>query len=100
MRNKKNAQIITGKQRQLMQGANQLFRQGKLVEDLSVIKEISFTPREIDIISCLMHMRGPHKISSLLVISPNTVVAHIRNIRLKIGCNSREGIIDFIEKSL
>lgn len=84
---------------QLMQGAEQLIPRGKFVDELNVIKGIIFTPREINIISCLMRMRGPDKISSLLDISPNTVTAHIRNIRLKIGCNSREGIIDFFEGS-
>ena len=83
-----------------MQGESQFFRKSKLIEELAVIRGISFTPREIDIISCLMHMRGPQKISSLLALSPNTVVSHIRNIKLKIGCNSREGIFDFIEPSL
>jgi DNA-binding CsgD family transcriptional regulator len=82
-----------------MQGMDQLLRQVRLVGALGVIKGIKFTPREIDIISGLMHMRGPHKIASLLDISPNTVVSHLRNIRLKIGSGSLEGIIDFVESS-
>jgi len=68
-------------------------------EDLTVIQGVHFTPREIDAISCFIKVRGTSKISSLLSISPNTVIAHSRNIMLKLGCNSREGIIDFIEQS-
>jgi len=38
-------------------------------------------------------------VASLLSISPKTVEAHTRNIMLKLGCNSRESIIDFVEKA-
>lgn len=58
-----------------------------------------FTLREIDVISCIMHNRGEKKIASLLQISPRTVGTHLHNIMLKLGKNSRESIIDFIEKS-
>lgn len=68
-------------------------------EDLSVIKGIHFTPREIDTIACLMNARGTRKVSFLLSVSPNTVFTHTRHIMAKLGCNSREGIIDFIEGS-
>ena len=39
------------------------------------------------------------KIASFLSISHKTVSNHIHNIMLKIRCNSREGIIDFINNS-
>lgn len=68
-------------------------------EYLCFLQEIKFTRREIDVISCLVNARGTSKIASLLSISPKTIVTHIRNIMLKLECNSREGIIDFIERS-
>jgi len=63
------------------------------------INKILFTIREIDVISCLIHGRSIKKIALLLAISPKTVEVHIRNLMLKIGCHSREKIIDFIESS-
>lgn len=68
-------------------------------EELKIINNINFTPREIDVMACLVSARGTSKISSFLSIAPKTVVNHIHNLMLKIGCNSREGIIDFVEKS-
>ncbi len=66
---------------------------------LKVIKNIRFTDREIDVIACLIGGRSYKKIASILSISPKTVEYHVRNIMLRIGYNSRESIIDFIEKS-
>ena len=66
---------------------------------LNNIKEISFTFREIDIISCVLHNRGEKKIASILSISPRTVGTHLHNISLKLNHGTREHIIDFIEKS-
>ncbi len=66
---------------------------------LTLIDGISFTPREIDVIACLLHVRGTSKIASLLNISPTTVVTHVQNIMEKIKCNSRENVIDFVERS-
>ena len=66
---------------------------------LDTIKEIKFTFREIDLIACIINNRGEKKIASLLSISPRTVSAHVYNIMNKIGCNSKDQIIDFIESS-
>ncbi len=66
---------------------------------LTVIKGVNFTSREIDVMACLLNMQGAKKIAALLSISPNTVWTHDRNIMSKIGCNSRQEIIDFIERS-
>ena len=81
-----------------MQGDNLLFPKDIYEKHLGCIKGVNFTPREIDVISCLLNRRGTRKIASLLTISPNTVLAHTRNVMVKLGCNSREGIIDFIER--
>jgi len=66
---------------------------------LMTINGISFTRREIDIISCILSGRIAKKIASFLSIAPKTVEHHIRNVMLKLGCQSQEGIRDFIEKS-
>lgn len=66
---------------------------------LTAINQVNFTFREIEIIACLLHTRGMKKVGLLLNISPKTVETHIRNINLKINCNSQDGIIKFIEKS-
>ncbi len=66
---------------------------------LSKIGDIKFTFREVDVVACVMHNRGEKKIASLLQISPRTVGTHLHNIMLKLGQNSRESVIDFIEKS-
>jgi DNA-binding CsgD family transcriptional regulator len=66
---------------------------------LNEIGGIKFTPREIDIIACIIHNRGDKKIATLLVISPRTVETHIRSIMQKLGNNSREYIIDLVRKS-
>jgi tetratricopeptide (TPR) repeat protein/DNA-binding CsgD family transcriptional regulator len=58
-----------------------------------------FTPREIDIIACLIHGRAPKKIAVLLSLSPKTIENHIHNMMLKAECNSREGILDYVEKA-
>jgi len=68
-------------------------------EELAVINDVHFTPREIDIIACLLSARGTNKIASFLSISPKTVRNHIHNIMIKLECNSRDRIIDFIERS-
>lgn len=82
-----------------MRGKGHFFPYDVHREDLDAIDGINFTPRELDVISCIINLRGTRKISALLSISPNTVLAHTRNIMLKLGCNSREAIIDFIEYS-
>jgi DNA-binding CsgD family transcriptional regulator/Tfp pilus assembly protein PilF len=69
------------------------------LKNTTTINSINFTCREIDVIACILGGRSPKKIASFLSIAPRTVEIHIRNIMLKIGCNSRESIIDFIEKS-
>lgn len=71
---------------------------------LSVINEIKFTPREIDIISCIIAGKTPQSISSFLStnhkkLELQTVNTHIVNIRRKIDGHSRTQILEFIEKS-
>ncbi len=65
---------------------------------LTIIKDKKFTRREIDVIACLLCGRAA-TIPSFLSIATRTVETHIHNIMLKLECNSRESIIDFIEHS-
>lgn len=64
-----------------------------------MINGVSFTSREFDILACLVSGRRIKTIASFLTIAPKTVETHIRNLMLKIDCNSQESIITFIEKS-
>ncbi len=66
---------------------------------LKSINGIDFTRREIDIIACIMGGRAAKKIASFFSISPKTVETHIHNIMLKLGCGSRERVIDYFERS-
>ncbi|AIL13562.1 hypothetical protein IM40_08825 [Candidatus Paracaedimonas acanthamoebae] len=68
-------------------------------KDLEKINGVKFTFREIDILAFMFHGKSTKKTASLLSISPRTVENHVRNIMVKVECNSREAIIDFIEKS-
>lgn len=63
------------------------------------INDITFTPREIDVIASIVNVRGVKKIADILSISPRTVEGHIKNILRKISSNSQESIKDFVEKS-
>ncbi|WPY01810.1 Helix-turn-helix transcriptional regulator (plasmid) [Candidatus Trichorickettsia mobilis] len=63
------------------------------------INGITFTVREVDIISCILNVRSTKKIAEILFIAPRTVETHIQNILLKIKGHSQEAIIDFIERS-
>ena len=68
-------------------------------EHLRDIAGVKFTLREIDIIACILHNRGAKKIGSLLNIASRTAATHTYNIMQKLRTNSREYIIDLVEKS-
>jgi DNA-binding CsgD family transcriptional regulator/tetratricopeptide (TPR) repeat protein len=63
------------------------------------IGDIRFTPREIDIIAFIISGRSAKETAQFLSLSPKTVESYTRNIMVKLECNSREEIIDFVEKS-
>lgn len=67
-------------------------------EHLITINGVEFTPREIDVISCILNRRAA-SIASFLLVGPRAVETYIRNIKQKAGLGSREQIIDFIERS-
>jgi tetratricopeptide (TPR) repeat protein/DNA-binding CsgD family transcriptional regulator len=66
---------------------------------LQAINGVKFSQREVDVIACILEMRTTKKIAQLLSIAPKTIESHIRNISKRLNCNSREGIISFIEGS-
>lgn len=68
-------------------------------DHLESVNNVRLTRREIDIVAYLCGGRSAKTISSFLSITPKTIEAHMRNIMTKLECNSRDGIIDFIEKS-
>jgi len=76
-----------------------LFYEDVYSQHLTTINGIKFTRREIDVIACVLNARGTKKIAAVLSMALRTVTTHLQNIMRKIGCNSREGIIDFLEKS-
>lgn len=81
-----------------------IFPEEIYINHISYIKEIKFTPREIEIIACIIHGKSLKGIAIFLstedkIIGERSIETHILNIRRKIGCNSKEGIVDFIEKS-
>jgi len=64
------------------------------------IQGINFSPRELDVMACIMNGRTSKKsIASTLQINPGTAAAHTRNIMQKLNCSSWEHIRDFIEQS-
>ncbi len=66
---------------------------------IKTINDIKFTPREIDVIACLLGGRGSKTIAHFLSIEEKTVETHKYNIMRKVECNSKECIINFVEKS-
>jgi DNA-binding CsgD family transcriptional regulator len=68
-------------------------------EPFKDIKNIKFSSRELDVISCIITGKAVKIIAVLLDVSPYTVNTHIRNICAKIGCSSQGEIVSFIESS-
>lgn len=77
-------------------------------DHLNYIENIKFTPKEIDILACIISGKTNDEIANLFFLSPRTVESHIRGISIKIELKadespeksrSRHLIIDFLEKS-
>jgi len=64
---------------------------------LSVIEDVKFSRREIDVMACLFKGRTAKKIGLILSVAPKTVATHLRSIMLKLNVGSKEGVLDFIE---
>ena len=63
------------------------------------IKGISFTEREIDVISCICNGKAVKDIAQILRISPYTVSSHISNIIRKVSVSSQREVLQFLETS-
>ncbi len=74
-------------------------------QHLSIINGIKFTPREIDVIACVLHGKNDKAIAQLLTtpgkphLSFKTIRAHLDNITRKIESGMRQNLIKFIEES-
>jgi tetratricopeptide (TPR) repeat protein/DNA-binding CsgD family transcriptional regulator len=66
---------------------------------LRTINTVKFRRREIDIVAFMLHGRSGKKTAAFLSLSPKTIENYTHNIMLRLECNSREAIIDFVEKS-
>ncbi len=66
---------------------------------LRKINNVKFRRREIDIVAFMLNGRSGKKTASFLSLSPKTVGNYTHNIMSRLECNSREAIIDFVEKS-
>lgn len=68
-------------------------------EKLSVINDVSFSRREIDIIVALMNSKDSKKIALLLTLAPKTVDNYLYNLSKRLGVKTRKEILDFIQNS-
>ena len=66
---------------------------------LEFLDKIKLTQREIDVLSCILFGRSAKVIASYLSISPRTVEGYWDNLLKKLQCNSRQQIINKLEKS-
>lgn len=66
---------------------------------LEMIGGVKFTPREIDVLACLLSGKTAGTIASILLIEPRGVESHTRNIRQKLNYSARDKIIEFIENT-
>lgn len=60
--------------------------------------EYGLTPREVEILVPLSKGRNRTVIGDQLLLSPNTVKTHIRNIYQKTGVHSQQELIDLVER--
>lgn len=72
---------------------------GPKYDHVKIINGVKFTPREIEVIACLLSGRGAKTIAQFLSIEEKTVETHKYNVMRKLDTNFKEGIIEFVEKS-
>lgn len=64
----------------------------------TIAREYDLTSREIEILQFLARGRNKSAISEELVLSPNTVKTHTRNIYMKLSIHSQQELIDLVER--
>lgn|GEM_PF-4967355 len=99
-------QVIKAKKCYFLEEIDLMFISPKEMEDyykdLLVINGVKFTPRQIDVISCMANARVRHQqISDILGIKITVVEAHISDIRKRMRQNPGIGndIVPFIEQA-
>lgn len=68
-------------------------------QNLKEVNGVHFSQKEIEIISHLLGGKSLKTIAHYLSISPRTVEHYLNQIKAKVNATSRDGVIDFIEKS-
>ena len=63
------------------------------------INGIKFTQREVEIMACLLSGHSRKVLASLLGISMETVHSHVKRIKFKTKCYSKDQLLNFIEYS-
>lgn len=71
----------------------------KYLEPFTLINGVKLTRRQIEVLACILSGKSAKTIASFLSISSKTVESHFHSIMQQVGCNSRDGIINFIESS-
>ncbi len=70
------------------------------VAGLRTIRRIRFTPREMDVLACVVNNRAPRKtMATLLDIGVRAAETHMRNILQKLNMSAWEHVRDFVEAS-
>jgi len=75
------------------------YHQHSSYQKLEFLDDIKLTSREIDVLSCILFGRSAKVIASYLSISPRTVEGYWDNLLKKLQCNSRQQMINKLEKS-
>ena len=63
-----------------------------------IAEEYRLTPREIEVFAMLARGRNREYIQEKLVVSRNTVKAHVRHVYEKLGIHSHQELIDLVEE--
>mgnify|MGYP002989473542 CR=1 FL=1 len=60
-------------------------------------EEFSLTPREAEVFAMLARGRDRAYIEEALVVSRNTVKAHVKHVYAKLGIHSHQELLDLVE---
>lgn len=66
----------------------------------AVAREFSLTPREAEVFAMLARGRDRAYIEEALVVSRNTVKAHVKHVYAKLGIHSHQELIDLVESEI
>ena len=67
------------------------------LRSLSTSNAASLTAREIEVMNCLLDGKTAKETARQLYISFRTVEKHFENIRIKLGCKNKQGLISKIQ---